>query len=112
MEPDLGFRGYRAFTAQECIIALYLKHRIVFASVVTRLTCWLDDEHSYDLEIPSDTLKELLDSSDAVLSGTINAKSHSLAWCSTSRRLLDPAGFVYPLSKMTIEEVHFPGRLE
>jgi hypothetical protein len=112
IEPTLGLAGYRAFTAQECIITLYLKYRKVFASVFTELTCWMDEEHSYRLEIPASTLEELLSSTDAVLSGTINAKSHSLAWCCKSRRLLDPAGFVYPLSKMTVEEVHFPGGLE
>lgn len=104
--PELGDRGRRSFTAQECMMALFQYRRQTFLTIELELDCVLDEEHIYTIHCPNETLQEFLVGNNAVLSGQIHGKQHSLAWCSESRILLDPSGFRYPLDKLVVSHAH------
>lgn len=111
MYPELGDTlGRRAFSAQECIIPLLLNLGKAFVSIEVEQECFLDEDKSYVISCDDATLAELLDYSNAVLSGRIHGKVHSVAWCRESRQLYDPAGFLYPLHKMKISYLYLAPR--
>lgn len=104
--PELGDRGRRAFTAQECMMALFKHRRLAFLTIEMDLDCILSPDHIFAIHCPIETLQEYLTDNDAVLSGQLHGKQHSLAWCSESKILLDPSGFRYPLDKLIVSYAH------
>lgn len=105
--PDLGdSRGRRSFTAQECMMALFKHKRLTFLTIELDLDCILSPDHIFTVHCPLETLQEFLTDNDAVLSGQIHGKQHSLAWCRETKMLLDPSGFIYPLDKLVVSHAH------
>lgn len=104
--PELEDRGRRSFTAQECMIALYKYKAYKFLTIEMEQPCFLTEDKYYVNQFELPNLVDLLQNTDAVLSGLIHGRQHSLAWCSESKKLFDPSGFQYPLDKLVVAYAH------
>jgi len=104
--PELEDRGRRSFTSQECMMALYKYKAFKFLTIEMEQACFVDEERYYVNECEYQNLVDLLKNADAVLSGMIHGRHHSLAWCSESQKLFDPSGFQYPLDKLVVSYAH------